>query len=221
MGTIEANSAGGGLVLRDAGLESWHTRGAVGNPFAYWQDLICRELVELQIKTPSPDRFEASLARRQMGSIGVNLISSHTQAAARTHEAIRRMLEPRFDLVHVRDGRVGFKHYGRCFEVHAGQCVLIDSSQTYSFVTSELSSCTSLQIPQKWLRTLIPVPEDGVAKVITNDTPWGNALLATLSALTPCSLANLTIPGQLLAEQIATQLALAIGRPEPALTSTH
>jgi AraC-like DNA-binding protein len=220
MGTIESTS-GSLAALPDAGLESWHTQRAVGSPFGYWQNLICRELVELQIETPAPDRFEASLVRRHVGSISVNLISARAQAAARTHEAIRRMIEPRFDLVHIREGYVNLQHYGRRFEIHPGQCVLIDNSQTYSFVTSELSKSTSLQIPQKWLRTLIPMPEDGVANIITDETPWGNALLATLNALTPHSLANLTVPGQALAEQIGSLLALAIAKREPVLTSTH
>ncbi len=221
MGAIESSAEQSPVADIDGGVESWNTRAASGNPFLYWQDLICRELVELQIETPRPDQFEASMLRRHLGSISVNLITARAQAAARTCEAIRRMREPRFDLVHVREGRVSFDHYGRRFDVQAGECVLIDSSQTYSFQTCEQSSSASLQIPQNWLRTLIPTPEDGVASIIGADTPWGNALLATLNALTPRTLAALVIPGEALAEHIAGLLALAIGRRAVALTSNQ
>jgi AraC-like DNA-binding protein len=206
------------LAARPGGLECWSTRQAEGNPFRYWQDLICQELVELQIETPRPARFEASLLRRRLGAVSCNLIQAQQQAAARTHEEIRRTVEPRFDLVHVREGSLTLEHCGRRLDVYAGQCTLVDSSRTYAFTTSEISSSLSLQMPQKWLRALISTPEEGVAKVVTCESPWGNALLATLSALTPESLATLAIPGEVLAEQIAGLLALAIGKPEPALT---
>ena len=208
------------LPVPDAGPrpEFWSTRLAASHPFRYWQDVVCRELVELRIDTPQPDSFEASMLQRHLGPIGFNIIAARQQTAQRTREAISRTREPRFDLVHIRDGSVRFDHYGRTFEMHAGECVLIDSSEPYSFMTSEFSVCASLQIPQKWLRTCIPAPEDGVAVVVKTNTPWGNALLATLNALTPESLETLVVPTQWLAEQIAGLLALAIGCETPNAT---
>jgi AraC-like DNA-binding protein len=222
MSLTEGNSTHGGMqVSLERGLESWSTQAADGNPFRYWQDLICQQLLELQIETPQPSRFEASMLRRRLGAVSCNLISAQQQTAVRTHEAIRRTREPRFDLVHVREGNIALDHCGRRLDVYAGQCTLIDSSRTYSFATSETSSSLSVQIPQKWLRALISTPEEGVARVITHDTPWGNALLATLSALTPQSLASLAIPGEVVAEQIAGLLALAISKPDQAMTAAQ
>jgi hypothetical protein len=200
--------------------EFWSTRQVATHPFRYWQNVICRELVELQIETPQPDCFEASMLRHSLGPIGFNIIAARQQAAQRTREAIGRTSEPRFDLVHIRGGNVRFDHYRRSFELHAGECALIDSSEPYSFTTSDFSVCASLQIPQKWLRTCIPAPEEGVAAVVRSDSPWGNALLATLSALTPESLATLVVPPHWLAEQIAGLLALATGCETPQSTPT-
>ena len=199
-------------------IDFWTTQRASGKPFRYWQDLVCRELVELQIDTPQPTGFEASMLRRRLGSLSFNLIDARQQAAARTPEGIRRTVEPRFDLVHIRQGSIVFEHYGRRFGVQAGQCVLIDSSQTYTFTTSDFTSSASLQIPQKWLRAWVPTPEDSVTRVIGTETPWGNALLASLNALTPQTLATLAIPEELLAEQIASLLALGIGSQDSGLT---
>lgn len=200
--------------------EFWSTRLVTTNPFRYWQDVVCRELVELTIQTPQPECFEASMLQHPLGPIGFNIIAARQQAAQRTREAIGRTREPRFDLVHIRDGSAKFDHYGRSFELHAGECVLIDSSEPYSFTTSEFSVCASLQIPQKWLRTCIPTPEDGVAVAVKTNSPWGNALLATLNALTPESLGTLSVPAHCLAEQIAGLLALAIGCETPSVTPT-
>lgn len=160
------------------------------------------------------------MLQHPLGPIGFNIIAARQQTAQRTREAISRTREPRFDLVHIREGSVGFEHYGRSFELHSGECVLIDSSEPYFFTTSEFSVCASLQIPQKWLRTCIPSPEDGVAVTVGTHSPWGNALLATLNALTPESLETLVVPTDWLAEQIAGLLALAIGCQTPDVTPT-
>jgi len=192
-------------------VEFWTTEGSDGSPLRCWRDIVCRELVELEINAVSPDDFQASMMRRRLGSVSVNLISARRQQVFRTHECISRTREPRFDLVHVREGSLQINHYGRTVDVNAGECVLVDSAHVYAFTTSELSRSASLQIPQKWLRTWVPVPEDGVATVVTAHTPWGNALLASLSALTPETLRSLAIPGEQLAEQIAGLLALALG----------
>ena len=206
---------------RGAGPEFWSTHRVATQPFRYWQDVICRELVELQIDTPQPDSFEASMLQYPLGPIGFNIIAARQQTARRTREAIARTREPRFDLVHIRDGSVRFDHYGRSFELHSGECVLIDSSEPYSFTTSEFSICASLQIPQKWLRTCIPAPENGVAAVVKTNSPWGNALLATLNALTPETLESRVVPANWLAEQIAGLLALAIGGEAAGSTPTR
>src|SRR5581483_9135169 len=160
MNVIDSRSAHAGNITRvDHGLETWSTGHANGNPFRYWQDVICQELVELQIETPRPACFEASMFRRRLGAVSCNLISAQPQAAVRTHEAIRRTREPRFDLVYAREGHIAFDHCGHRFDVKSGECTLIDSARTYSFATSGFSDSVSLQIPQKWLRGMISAPE--------------------------------------------------------------
>jgi AraC-like DNA-binding protein len=59
-----------------------------------------------------------------------------------------------------------------------------DNTETYHFTIPEVSTSTSVQIPQKWLRSWIANPEEGVARVFTRDCPWGNTLIAMLDALT-------------------------------------
>lgn len=202
-------------------LRYWNTSSAEpGRGFAYWVRTLCDELVELQIKSHQEERFEASMLQKELGLVSLNFIfTSEVQKAWRTSEAICRSRDSRFDLLYVRNGTFAFEHYGQNFTVRPNECVLIDSTSPYSFECSARAESTSLQIPQKWLRSFLAVPEDGVAKVITEHTPWGKALNSTLSALTPESLAELTLPGQMISEQIATLLTLAIGPTRVPVTS--
>jgi AraC family transcriptional activator of tynA and feaB len=193
----------------------WSTASAeAGRAFNYWIDTVCSELVELQIKSSGAERFQAWMLQKPVGPVSLNFIyTRETQNAWRTQEGINRTREPRFDLVYVRNGLCKFEHYGRSFAVSSDECVLIDSSQTYYFESSESATCTSVQIPQRWLRSWIAAPEDCIANVVTTRTPWGRALLATLAALTPDSLENLVIPAEVVPEQLAALLSQAVGTP--------
>jgi AraC-like DNA-binding protein len=181
--------------------------------FAFWVDTVCSELVELEVKTDRKRDFQASMLQKALGCVSLNFIDTRApQDAWRTRESIRRTREPRFDLLYVRTGTLHFEHYGRSFIVGDNQCVLIDSTETYHFTTPEVSTSTSVQIPQKWLRSWIANPEEGVARVFTRDCPWGNTLIAMLDALTPETTQQLVLADEVVAEQVASLLALAIGR---------
>lgn len=188
-----------------------------GRAFAYWVNTVCSELIELDIQTRNTTGFQAWMLQKALGPVGLNFIyTREPQRVWRSREAIHRSRESRFDLLHVRSGVFTFDHYGRSFVVRPGECVLIDSSEPYSFESTQLGLGMSLQIPQKWLRNWVAAPEDGVAAVITGDTPWQCALLATLNAVTPEAIDQLVIPGEALSEQIASLLTLAIGSPAAA-----
>lgn len=180
--------------------------------FSYWVNTVCSELIELDIQTRNTARFQAWMLQKALGPVSLNFIyTQEPQRVWRTREAIHRSRESRFDLLHVRSGVFTFEHYGRSFAVRPGECVLIDSSEPYCFDSTELGLGMSLQIPQKWLRTWTAAPEEGVTAVLTGSTPWRRALIATLSALTPESIDDLLVSGEVLSEQIASLLTLAIG----------
>ena len=200
----------------DRPVRSWNTATVEpGRKFAYWVHTVCAELVELQIMSEQAERFEASMVQKTLGSVSLNLIStSEPQRAWRTKEAICRSRESRFDLLYVRSGTFLFEHYGQRFSVKPNECVLLDSTSPYYFECTERAQSTSVQIPQKWLRSKLAVPEDSVATVISEKTPWGRVLIATLSALTADAIGDLAIPDQMVSEGLGNLLTLAIGRSQ-------
>jgi AraC-like DNA-binding protein len=178
--------------------------------FKCWVDIICAELIELEVRTCNPESFDASLRQFQLGPIQLNHVDTReAQDVRRTKEGIGRNAKVLFELVYVRSGGLVYKHYGKTFEVGENECVLIDSTEPYSFRSSVCTSGTTLQIPQKWLRSWIPNPEQGVASVIRDATPWGSAFLATLRALSTQSIENIG-PEEMISEQVASLLRLAM-----------
>ncbi len=181
-----------------------------GRRFKCWVDTICADLIELEVRTGNPDSFDASLRQLQLGPIQLNHVyTSEAQDVRRTREAIGRNAKVHFELVYVRSGGLVYEHYGKTFAVGQNECVLIDSTEPYSFRSSACTSGTTLQIPQRWLRFWIAEPEEGVANVIRDVTPWGSAFLATLRALSTPSIENIR-PGEIISEQVASLLRLAM-----------
>lgn len=194
-------------------LRFWSTASvAPARAFKFWVDTLCSELVELQVDSRQRDTFEAWMLQKALGPVDLNFIYTRdAQDVWRTRAAIDRSRhESRFYLIYVRNGRFTFDHYGRSFAVGADECVLIDSGEPYYFRSSEFAAGTSIQIPQRWLSSWIAVPQERVGQVVTGATPWGKALLAALGALDPQSIEDLVLPGEVVSEQIASLLTLAV-----------
>jgi AraC-like DNA-binding protein len=189
----------------------WSTNSAApGRGFKSWVDIVCAELIELEVRTRNPESFDASLWQLQLGPIQLNHVyTREPQDVRRTREAISRNPKVDFELVYVRTGALVYEHYGKTFAVGQNECVLIDCTEPYSFKSSVCTSGTTLQLPQKWLRFWIAKPEEGVASVIGDTTPWGSAFLATLRALSTQSIENIG-PGEMISEQVASLLRLAM-----------
>lgn len=192
-------------------LRVWSTRSvAPRRGFKCWVDVICAELIELEVRTSNPESFDASLRQWQLGPIQLNdVYTREPQDVRRTKEGIRRNAKVHFELVYVRSGGLFYKHYGKTFAVGEHECVLIDSTEPYSFRSSGCTSGTTLQIPQKWLRSWIARPEEGVANVIRDTSPWASAFLATLRALSTRSIENIG-SGEAVSERVASLLMLAM-----------
>lgn len=181
-----------------------------GRSFKWWVDIVCAELIELEVRTCNPKSFDAFLRQLQLGPIQLNHVyTREPQDVRRTREAISRNAKVDFELVYVRTGGLVYEHYGKTFAVGQNECVLLDSTEPYSFKSSVCTSGTTLQIPQKWLRFWIAKPEEGVANVIRDATPWGSAFLATLRALSTQSIEKIG-PGEIISEQVASLLRLTM-----------
>lgn len=189
----------------------WSTRSVrPGHGFKCWVDIICAEVIELEVSTCNPESFDASLRQFQLGPIQVNHVDTReAQEVRRTPEAIGRNAKDLFEVVYVRTGGLLYKHYGKTFAVAPNECVLIDCTEPYSFRSSACTSGTTLQMPQKWLRSWIPKPEGGVAEVVRDESPWAGAFLATLRALSVQPMVSIG-PREMISEQVAGLLRLAI-----------
>jgi AraC-like DNA-binding protein len=146
-----------------------------------------------------------------LGPATANFLRATSQSLARTRRRISGTPRESFLLVHLRDGEFELEHYGQSSLLRGGDCVLVDSREPYKVRCPRATRCLVLQLPPQWLRAWVPKPELLAGRVLHPDSGWSAALSAALAALQPDGLGELALPPGVVAEQIASLLALAGG----------
>ena len=180
---------------------------------AYWCDSICQVMLELDIESTGQQGFSAQLDQWRLGPTTANFLSATAQSVSRTRTRISHSSSDALLLVHLREGDFGLRHCGQSTYLRAGDVTLIDSRLPHEVDCPGTTRCLILQLPPLWLSAWLPRPEAFLGRVFHPDTSWGAALSATLAALQPTELDRLALPAGVVAEQVASLLALAAGPP--------
>ena len=183
---------------------------------AYWVDSICQVMLELDIEAAGSDFFSAQLDQYSLGPATANFLRATPQWVSRTRRRISRSHNDAFQLIHLRDGEFELEQYGRSGLLRGGDCVLVDSSEPLlqCALPPRTTRCLILQLPAQWLGTWLPKPELLAGRVLHPNGGWSAALSAAMAALQPTELKDLALPPGVVADQIASLLALAGGPVE-------
>jgi len=197
---------------------TWSTRQVPPTEgLSYWKDVICKNLLELNIDSSFPASFAGQIAKHAFGPLNANFISVTEQRVWRTRHLDCGQQDGLFHLIHIRRGMQNTEQYGRRFTLEPGDCVLIDCVASFDFQFPQGVDALVLEIPRNWIRGWLPVPEDAVAQVISGKTGWGGTLASALGNLCSSTIGNLELAPALIAEQIAVLLALAAAPSGPAM----
>jgi AraC-like DNA-binding protein len=177
---------------------------------AYWVDTVCDRFLEMEIDTPLRERFRARMDQVELGAVTASFIDAETQQVRRTIAKIARSRFPVYMLMQLRAGQMRLSQQGHESQLSPGDCVLIDGNEPYELVCPQATSALALRLPEDWLKRWLPHPER-VPALPLNPSGWGSALRATLSCLDWQSCDQLALPRSVVAEQIASLLALAVG----------
>ncbi len=211
-------SHGVGLGARREGLavRRWSTQDVEPHQaLAYWRDSVCQAILELGVECPAGERFQARLEQCVLGPAQLNLVHATAQQVARTRRAIARSPQAAFHLLQLRAGHCELEHRGRSAVMHAGDCVLVDSTEPHTVRCPVPTRCLLVQFPRPWLLAWLPAPESVAGRVLRPRSGWSFALSAAIANLRPEEVEGLSLPRGVLAEQVAALLALAAGRTAP------
>ncbi len=205
-----------GTRREDLGLRSWSTQDVEPRKaLAYWCDSVCHAILELGVECPAGERFQARLEQCALGPAKLNFVQATAQSVARTRRAISRSDTSVFHLLHLRAGQFELEHRGESVAMHAGDCVLLDSTEPHTVHCPVPTRCLVMQFPRQWLLAWLPASETIVGRALRPQSGWPSALSAAVASLRPDDIECLSLPRGVVAEQIAALLALAAGRAAP------
>jgi len=178
---------------------------------AYWVDTICKSFLEIDIESPARDRFRARLDQWALGPAALHVVEADTQIVRRTPARIAHTRYDGYFLLLLRSGQLRFHQYGRYSCIEAGDCVLVDCGAPYRLECVNRTRSVCLRFPRDWLRNWIPAPENLAGHPLRSGAGWSTALSAALANLDTDRAVKLALPDDVVAEQIAGLLALAVG----------
>jgi AraC-like DNA-binding protein len=193
-----------------AGSERWSTEIVPAKEaLDYWVATVCDHLLEMQIESPARLMFQGELWQARFGICGLSMIDAEAQEIRRTREMIGRSRFTDYRLLYFRSGGGIVAQRGRSTTVSPGECVLLDSTETYQLRFPLRTSCTVLSLPREWLSSWIRTPERLIAMPLDVNDGWGSALSSWMRCIKPEALERLSMPPAVLAEQIAALIAMA------------
>jgi AraC-like DNA-binding protein len=199
----------------------WSTDDAApGMGLSYWVEAICEAFLEMKADG-NRETFDASLTKFKFGPIDLNFVDTDPQEVWRTRAAIARSRENFFYLLYMHGGRMGVAQRGREAVIAPGNCLLVDSREPYRFSLPERNKCLSVQIPQHWLRTWLPHPEDAAVITLADHSRWGATLSSALGNLHRDTLDQIALPFAVVADQIGAMLALTAGMQDREMTRNN
>jgi AraC-like DNA-binding protein len=201
--------------------QAWTTRRTPpGKALSYWKDVICQNLLNMNIASKDESGFCGHIAKYSFGPLKANFISVSEQRVWRAGTAQMRSSDGVFHLIQVRKGVQLAEHQGRSLTVEQGSCLLLDCRASFDLSFPQGVDALVFEIRRDWLQGWLPAPEAAAACIIDGTSSWGATLSSALNNLTPTSIAQLELSPTVVAEQIAVLLALAGVPRGPALT-TH
>jgi AraC-like DNA-binding protein len=201
--------------------QSWSTgQSQHGKALSYWKDVICGNLLSMQIASDHESEFFGHMAKHPFGPLKANFISVSEQRIRHARPSTRGSQDELFHLIHVRKGVQFVEQHGRSCKVESGNCLLVDCLAAFDFQFPEGVEALVLEIRRDWLRGWLPAPEDATVRLIDGKSGWGATLVSTLGNLTPSTINSLAPYQTAIAEQIALMFALAGARDAPCV-STH
>jgi AraC family transcriptional regulator, positive regulator of tynA and feaB len=201
--------------------QTWSTEQALpSKALSYWKDIICENLLDLQIDSARKSDFHGQFAKCSLGPLKANFISVSQQRVWRSRHRSGRAQDAIFHLIHVRRGFQFAEHCGKSLKLEQGDCLMVDCLAGFKFDFPEGVDALVLEIRKDWIRGWLPVPEEAAGQIFGREPGWGATLSSALGNLMPSTIGDICVPHSAVAEQIAVLLALATTPATPSLT-TH
>lgn len=193
--------------------QSWTSAGiARAEAISAWRDWAASTIAPIEVEVFDADAFAARWVSHGIGQL--RLLHLHAPAQRVTHTGAAGSsgrAAPSIQLVYNLRGDSQTRMEGREFLLRAGQFVLLDNTRFYQMEMATEHEVVDLMMPQAWLERYLPGAQAHLGLPVDTRSGWGAPLGALLDTIIAGGLDTAPLPRPLVAEQLGSLLALAMG----------
>lgn len=194
--------------------QSWTSAGiAQAEAISAWRDWAASTIAPIEVEVFDPHAFAARWVSHGIGQL--RLLHLHAPAQRVTHTGAAGSsgrAAPSIQLVYNLRGDSQTRMEGREFLLRAGQFVLLDNTRFYQMEMATEHEVVDLMMPQAWLERYLPGAQGCLGLPVDTRGGWGAPLGALLDTIITGGLDTAPLPRPLVAEQLGSLLALAMGQ---------
>jgi AraC family transcriptional activator of tynA and feaB len=130
----------------------------VREKFAYWHDVVCRNLVDLEYRLVG-DRFDAAFHAMPVAGLHLCRIQASPHRVERSNTRISRSTNATFVFNFVLSGSLLAEQDGRVAQLHAGDGALCDADRPYKLHSNEAFDLACIRVPRQVIASRIGHPQ--------------------------------------------------------------
>lgn len=148
-----------------------------------------------------------------MGHLNLNIFQGTPHRVAFSSQCFGQERNAGFDILLMQSGAAQATHGTKTSDVAPGSLILLGSSAQWDLSFPSDQHCLSAHIELSWLKRWLPDPSDWMGRIVDSNAQWAAPLISMMNTIATVGLENAPIPRSILAEQMASLLAIALGRP--------
>lgn len=199
------------------GDKRWSSRGLPPpDALRHWKSWASETLAPMHIQVPDERHFAARWKRHDVGALQLIALEATSQRIVHMRDERLARSEPMFQLLYCTRSPISALIGARHFVVDTGEFALIDNTDSYD-MRMEAHKAIILVTPRSVIHRWLPDPEQYIARPFSASSKWGYPLGSFLSTVAR-ELDSAVLPHSVIADQIGTLLALAVGYQAPTST---
>jgi AraC-like DNA-binding protein len=186
----------------------------------YFTDILSKSNVPCKFSAINSKNFSGWIEEYDLGPLMLCYGQGRSFLAERL-DLTRSIHSNYLSLIFARRGLIDIIHDRRKIQISSGQCIIIDGEELVIASSESEFEGTCAIMDKKWLQNWLgPIDHFGL-RPLSRQSGWDLAIQSFMCALTRESLATLSIPPEILAEQIAAITALACGPASHSSLRSH
>lgn len=176
------------------------------------EELCARMIAHSQVSNESC-QYELAWQHYGMGPLDLNIFHGTPHRVTCSPHSVLNERNAGFDIVLMQSGSARAIHGAKSCDLSPGSLILLDSSAKWDLMFPSDQFCISAHMELSWLRKWLPDPSMLAGHVVDSNSQWAAPLISLMNTIATIGLENAPMPRSLLAEQMASLLAIALARP--------